>query len=408
MSRDQTFRIAVRKFPAFEHAIAAQWNDFEAAARTGLQLDAVALDLHPLEEALLPSGGMLRGDWDVCFVATDWLATIHAAGAAVDLAPHLGNLLSAGEWPESLLRLQRIEGAILGTPYHDGPECLMFRRDLFEDPAQQQRFAAQHGRPLAPPATWNDFHQVARFFHQPSRHLFGTVFAGFPDGHNTVYDFLLQLWSRGGELIDAEGNVRFNTEPAHAALTFLRMLWQDASAMHPGSAQYDSVAAGMAFARGEAAMAVNWFGFAAMAHTSPGSAVRGLVDIAEIPAEQGFAHASLNVYWVLALAAGSPHKQVAARFLEHCLSPAMDKLTTTSGAIGCRRSTWHDPEVTAAIPFYPGMDLLHRSAREIPRRSDWPRIAAMIDHLMQQTASGSTSIAALLEQADHALERSRP
>ena len=31
---------------------------------------------------------------------------------------------------------------------------------------------------------------------------YGTVFAAFPDGHNTLYDFALQLWSRGGELTD--------------------------------------------------------------------------------------------------------------------------------------------------------------------------------------------------------------
>lgn len=50
--RKETFRIAVRKFPPFELAIRAQWQDFETVANTGLNLDLVAFDLHPLEEAL--------------------------------------------------------------------------------------------------------------------------------------------------------------------------------------------------------------------------------------------------------------------------------------------------------------------------------------------------------------------
>jgi multiple sugar transport system substrate-binding protein len=140
-----------------------------------------------------------------------------------------------------------------------------------------------------------------------------------------------------------------------------------------------------------------------MAHTSPDSAVRGQVDIAEIPvAEQG-STASLNVYWLLSIAAGSPHRQQAWRFLRHNLTPAMDKLTTMLGAIGCRRSTWNDAEVNAAIPFYQRIEQLHANAREIPQRADWPRIAGIIDRLVTATVGTSTPIADLLIEADRAL-----
>ena len=61
-SRQQTFRIAVRKYEPFETAIRQQWEAFESNSRTGLALDLVALDLHPLEEALFISGGMANGD----------------------------------------------------------------------------------------------------------------------------------------------------------------------------------------------------------------------------------------------------------------------------------------------------------------------------------------------------------
>src|SRR5580658_9687744 len=134
MNRAQLFRIAVRKYGPFEQAIRAQWQAFEAEARTGLMLDLVALDLHPLEEALFTSGGMENGDWDVAFVATDWIASMHEQGCALDLAPLLQNDPPEDYphgWTDSLLRLQRIGDAVLGVPYHDGPECLIYRRDLF-------------------------------------------------------------------------------------------------------------------------------------------------------------------------------------------------------------------------------------------------------------------------------------
>lgn len=404
-SRREKFRIAVRKFGPFEAAIRQQWDAFDAQARTGLELDAVALDLHPLEDALFASGGMADGGWDVAFVATDWIAAMREQKCAVDLKPLLD-----GEppedypdgWSESLLRLQRIDGAVLGVPYHDGPECLIYRRDLFEDPALCRRFQNEYDHPLAPPTTWTEFHEVARFMQTAVEGLYGTVFAAYPDGHNSVYDFLLQVWTRGGELAGADGELKFSTPQAHEALSFYREILNDTHAVHPECRSLDSVAAGARFAAGEVAMMVNWFGFAAHAHTAEESAVRGLVNIAEVPAVAPQFRASLNVYWILSIASGSAHRDLAWQFLRHCQTAAMDKLTTTSGAIGCRKSTWADPDVNAAIPFYRRLETLHASAREIPQRADWPRIAAIIDALVTATISTETPISELLAHADEA------
>ena len=404
MIRKGTFRIAARKYAPFEQAIRAQWQAFEAKARTGLTLDLVSLDLHPLEETLFTTDGMRNGNWDVAFVATDWISAMHAQGCALDLSP----LLAAqppqdypNGWADSLLRLQHIDGAILGVPYHDGPECLIYRRDLFEDPDLCALYQQQFHEPLAPPQTWKTFHRVARFLHQPSRQLYGTVFAAFADGHNSVYDFLLQLWTRGGSLFEATGRIHFETQHAIEALDFYRQILSDHDAVHPKCCTLDSVHAGLAFAAGHVAMMINWFGFATMAQTSHDSAVRGLVNVANIPHAEHHPAASLNVYWILSIAVGSHHPEHAWKFLRHTLTPEMDKLTTLSGAIGCRRSTWIDPEVNTAIPFYHRIEQLHAQAREIPQRPDWPRIARIIDALVTATITTSTPTRELLHQADN-------
>lgn len=403
MDRTQLFRIAVRKYLPFEQAVRAQWLDFESTAQTGLTLDIAALDLQPLEEALFASNGMRNGDWDVAFVATDWIANVHQQNCAIDLAPllrdHPPEDYPVG-WTDSLLRLQRIGEAVLGVPYHDGPECLIYRRDLFEDADSCARYRQQFGEALAPPATWSQFHRIARFLHQPERGLYGTAFAAFPDGHNSVYDFLLQIWTRGGDVFDSTGCVRFETPEAAAALAFYREILADKHAVHPDCATLDSVAAGLAFAEGHIAMMINWFGFATMAHISPESSVRGKVAIADIPREGKGSTASLNVYWILSIAAGSPHQDQAWKFLRHALTPAMDKLTTTSGAIGCRRSTWNDAEVNAAIPFYHRIEQLHTNAREIPQRADWPRIASIIDRVVTANITTDATPLELLRKAD--------
>jgi multiple sugar transport system substrate-binding protein len=403
MNRLGTFRIAVRKFGPFESAIVKQWERFEANARTRLRLDAVAMDLHPLEDALFVSAGMVRGDWDVCFVATDWIAAMHEARAAVNLAPLLASDAVAdfpSAWADSLLRLQRIDDAVLGVPYHDGPECVVYRKDLFEDEGLQHQYRRRFHKPLAPPETWDEFHQIARFLNVAEKGRYGTAFAAYPDGHNSVYDFLLQLWTRGGELFAQDGRICFQTAEAVDALTFYRTILRDASAVHPKCGEFDSVKAGFAFAAGEVAMMVNWFGFAALAHTWEESVVRGKVDIAPIPHGPGGCSVSLNVYWILSIAARSPHRDVAWRFLKHCMSEEMDKLTTMEGAIGCRKSTWFDEDVNRAIPFYHRMAELHRVAREIPQMRTWPKVAAIIDDLITATINTDTPVEELLAYAD--------
>ena len=403
MSRSKTFRIAVRKYGPFESAIEKQWASFDAQAHTGLKLEAVPMDLHPLEDALLTNNGMSKGEWDVCFIPTDWIAAMHQANAAVDLAPLLATDSVPdfpGAWVDSLLRLQRMDDAILGTPYHDGPECLIYRKDTFNNTARKQAYLQQFQKPLAPPETWEEFHQIARFLNEPEQGLYGTIFAAFPDSHNSVYDFLLQLWTRGGELFDANGNILFQTAAAAEALTFYRTILNDLTAVHRSCSEFDSIKAGLAFAAGEAAMMVNWFGFATMAHTSTESKVKGCVDIASIPRGAHGSPLSLNVYWILSIATGSPHRNIAWRFLKHCLTPAMDKLTVTEGAIGCRKSTWSDEEVNRLIPFYHRMEGLHQVAREIPQLNTWPQIASIIDALMTATINSDTPIQELLAEAD--------
>lgn len=408
----KSFRIAIRKFDPFAAAIARQWAAFQREHNVDLNLEAIELDLPPLYASYFEQEGLRRGDWDVGFLVSDWFAAAHETGAVLDIAAALASNPPVDfphGWTPSLLNLQTFEEAasgekaggkaILGLPYHDGPECLIYRKDLFENAQEQAAYQARFGLPLRVPQTWEEFHQVARFFTRPHENLYGTVFAAFPDGHNTVYDFCLQLWTRGGELFDAAGNLQLNTPHAVAALEYYRTLLNDQTALHPRARDFDSVQSGLAFAAGEVAMMVNWFGFAGMAETIADSQVKGAVDVTAIPHGEDGPSVSLNVYWILCIAAGSPHADIAYRFLQFCASPQMDKLLTLEGGIGCRKSTWADADVNATIPFYHKMEELHLVARELPRLSHWEKIASVIDELVLATINTDLPIVDLVQQA---------
>jgi multiple sugar transport system substrate-binding protein len=240
---------------------------------------------------------------------------------------------------------------------------------------------------------------VARFFTRPGDGLYGTVFAAFPDGHNTVYDFCLQLWSRGGELTDGEGRPTLDTPQAAAALDFYRRMVTDRGVTPPGLEAIDSVKSGELFASGSIAMMVNWFGFAAVCE-QPGCPVKGKTGVTTLPSAEGMPPASLIVYWLLAVAAGSPHPDVAYAFARHCCTPAMDKLTTLEGGIGCRLSTWTDPEVNALIPFYAELPRLHEGTRTLPRSRAVPVLIHVIDEAVQAAITTADPTSAILRRAE--------
>src|SRR3546814_11459876 len=78
----ETLRIAVRKFDPFESAIQKQFADFVATTGADVRLEAVAMDLNPLHEAVIGNRGLAIGDWDIAFMATDELADARTEGLA--------------------------------------------------------------------------------------------------------------------------------------------------------------------------------------------------------------------------------------------------------------------------------------------------------------------------------------
>ena len=400
--RSETFRIAVREFGPFETSIRREWDSFQKESGCNLELETVSLDHQPLYAALFEKNGLKGGEWDVAFINTDWLAEAHQSAALVDLAPLIEKNPPEDYpdgWAESLLRLQRFDRQVIGLPYHDGPECLIYRTDVFAEETPQRAYYALHGHRLQPPQTWEEFVRVAEFFNQAHRRLYGTVLAAYPDGHNIVYDVCLQLWTRGGELFDGDGKMQLDTPQMIEALEFYRRILGNRLALHPQCREFDSVAAGEAFLRGEVVMMVNWFGFASVCETEEHSKVKGKVAVAPVPRGKDGPGASLNCYWLLGIAEGSPNRQTAYDFIRHCMSRTADKQRTLDGAIGCRQSTWTDKEVNRAIPFYGRMAALHEDARELPRLANWVDLSSVIEWAALEALDTSRPIKEIVAEA---------
>ena len=400
-----TLRIAIRNYADFENALTEETHLFEST-HPGTKVELISIGIHELYKSAITDGGLHDGRYDLALLVTDWLAEAHAAGALEDLHTWQ-HRIPIHEWPQgwprSLVQPLIFGDHLTSLPWHDGPECLVYRTDLFEDPTNRAAFRAQFFRNLAPPTTWEEFEQTARFFTDPATGRYGTVFAAFPDGHNTLYDFALQLWSRGAELTDSNGRPLLTSPVVLSAIDYYRRVVRDPALCHPKSPQLDSTQSGDVFLAGEVAMMVNWFGFAARSGRE-GSPLAGKVAIAPIPTGHGTNPVSLSVFWALAMGRGSRCKELAWQFLRFVASPERDLGITRHGTVGVRLSTWRNPDLQARNPVYRQVENISLGARVLPSGPQMAAFAAIIDQVITRALTTDEASAAILEAAQREID----
>ena len=110
---------------------------------------------------------------------------------------------------------------IYGLPLQANVLTLAYRKDLFDNPQEQQGFESKYGKKLAAPATWDDFVSVAEFFTRPEKRLYGTtLMAGSGDWAVDDFKTLLAAWGGNGHMITDDFKMAFANPEGVAALSF--------------------------------------------------------------------------------------------------------------------------------------------------------------------------------------------
>ncbi|MEV1329702.1 extracellular solute-binding protein [Micromonospora costi] len=393
MSEPDPLVVVGREFDGFHRSLTTQ-----LATLSDLPARYELVEISELQSRLIDGDAATSGAYDVLMVVTDWLPSLIESGKVLPLDGHLTSAAPDGwpdQWVPALRELQTgADGRTYGVAYHDGPMLFIYRTDLYGDPAEQAGFAERFGYPLAVPETWDQYRDQAIWFTRPERGLYGTVLAGFPDEHNNVYDFLMHLWSRGGELVTAEGRSGLDSDSARAAIDFIDDLWHRSRVVDPAAAGWDSVESGVRFAAGAGAMMVNWCGFASLS-AAPDSPTHGLVGCAPVPGAAS--RVTMNAYWVLAVPAGAKDPARSYELIRRLTTKEMDVVTAQSGGSATRLDSWADPRVSALAPYYGVLADAHRDSRSVPVDPRWPEMALILNDMMIGVIEQRAGHAALAE-----------
>ena len=163
-------------------------------------------------------------------------------------------LAQYGEYPDG-------SGQYWGLPVNMDAYGFMYRKDLFEDPAEQAAFKEKYGKDLAPPQTYQDARDIAEFFTRPDQGLYGWGQMGGRD-----YDFATTasnsyLWSFGGELYNPETFEVKGYLDSPASVDGVQAYVDMFKFGPPGSGNWGWDEVNAAFQQGSLAMAMQWYYF---------------------------------------------------------------------------------------------------------------------------------------------------
>lgn len=219
---------------------------------------------------------------------------------ATDLVKELGD---ETYFIPSILGFARHKGEYWGLPLRQTVLLHWYQRAWYDEAG------------LKWPASWDDFVKKARALTDPKKERYGAMVplatAYFP----TTWVVSL-IWMNGGHIIDAKGEVAFDSPATYGAIDFVRKLWEYAP---PGSAQYNAPEMRSTFIQGKVADTYysSFILPSDIEKFNPGLA--GRVDIAPlVPPKAGGEIMSRMTGAYLTISAKTPHPKEArdfARFL---------------------------------------------------------------------------------------------
>lgn len=331
--------------------------EFEQMTGIKANIEITPFDAVNQKEMLDLSSG--TNSYDVMMIDNPWLKQYVATGNVLELTKYVAkeDPLYIGDFVQAVNQMHgQIEGVQYGISILGGVQMLMYRKDLFEKEAAN--FKAATGRDLTVPKDWYEFNQVAKFFTKkfnPNSPTDYGVTVAAQKGNGALCTFQPLLWGMGGR----EYGISGRGQDAKWFVTVNNGKGVEAMKLYVEQAQYSQPGAGSAywnemeavFMNGQAAMQIQWDGFAPPQETSADSKVKGLVGYDVVP---GPLPSPIIGGWPLVINKNSKNPDAAWEFVRWASGPKFGYTLNQEGGGLYRVSLFTNPELVKMYPFYPG------------------------------------------------------
>ena len=268
--------LAAGQAAAQEKSITIWWAQWDPAAgledlakdftaETGIAVKVHQIPWPSYHDQVFLNFANKRTDFDIVIGDSQWIGRGATKGLYLELTDWLPQAVDMETvHPRAaryLCEYPSGSGRFYAAPCETDAIGFVYRRDWFEDAAEKQAFEARYDRPLAVPDTWDEFRDLAEFFHRPDEKRYGCALLTGRGYDSIVMGFQPFLWSWGGSWGDrgtfaVQGHI--NSPAAVSGLEFMVGLM---AFTPPGGRNSDYFTNLDFFSNGSTAMMLDYFPF---------------------------------------------------------------------------------------------------------------------------------------------------
>jgi len=315
-SKDKSLTVLVEGgSPAFT---VAKETAEEFKEKTGYEVKIESVPYTGVYDKLKAEVASQAGAFDVATIDILWFPAL-----ASGLLP-LDDLITEeveGDLFQGLVEGGSYQDNVYGLPVWTNAKNVIYRKDLFEDEQNKADFKKQYGYELAPPKTWEQYKEIAKFFTRDTDHdgqidLYGTTVFGANNG-DTVASWLDHAAQAGTNslVIDENREIIVNTEPYVESLQLLTDMLNKDKSVPPGAMEISSAETAELFWSGKSAMMIAWGHFYVPSNDPKQSDVAGKVGSAPmIAGDAGIG--AVPGPWYQVIPSSSKKQEIAKTYLE--------------------------------------------------------------------------------------------
>ena len=388
----------------WEPAAALQELGNEFAEETGIAVSVHQIPWPSYQDQVFLNFGNKQTDFDIVIGDSQWIGRGATKGLYLDLTDWLPEAVDISTiHPRAaryLCEYPAGSGRFFAAPCETDAIGFVYRRDWFEDPAEQEAFRTRYGRELVVPDSWEEFRDIAEFFHRPAEKRYGCSLLTGRGYDSIVMGFQPFLWAWGGAWGDPQSFAVqgfLNSAGAVAGLDFFKELIQFTP---EGGTNADYFFNLEAFSNGSTTMVLDYFPFYPGIVTSMGEKV----GFFKVPHHNGERFISLGGQGFSISTKTTPEKQALAKQFIAWFSQTeiQKKWITYPGSFTANTELLSSEEFARAAPynttFAESLDHL-QDFWNVPVYNEL--LAAAVQHLgaaLDGTSSSADALNALAEE----------
>lgn len=316
--------------------------------QTGIDVDITVCEHGALLSKLLDKN-YLR-NFDVCMYDNPWLDILAAKNCFLDITDFIhSDTIDTTVFLDGLLdKVGLVHKRYYGVPFLFGPQLLLYRRDLFEDPKLGELFEKKYREKLRVPRTWFEFNVINSFFTRSLNPGSPVEFGTSLSARNAAIllpELMPRVWAYNGSVFDSNGNPLVCSAEFKKGVNSLIEAFKFAP---PQTLSYSVENTVEDFYLGRTAMLVSFASFIADVNNTAKSKITGKIGYANIPG----LHSVLGS-WGLAVPSGSADPAAAFEFIRWTCDPEMSSYFAILDGQSPLKNVYTNDELANHYPWLP-------------------------------------------------------